>query len=172
MIKKLGHTKRMQTMRKEWIRENKPRENLDATESTTQEADERERTSRPAQNQSPALETPRTPVQTNAIDDDDDELYAATPRPDKNDTNGTPNKTSTDSLFIFDEGEAVEDQPPEDDLDVWLAEDETKQAERADVSSGTNQLRPRMEDNFDDDMEAMAGLDGKGSSGQRIRSEL
>ena len=152
-------------MRKEWICENKPRENLDATESSTQKAEERERILRPAQNQSPALETPRIPVQTNAIDDEDDELYAATPRPARKDSNGKPNKTSTDSLFISDEETAVEDQPPEDDRDVWLAEDETKQAEKADMSSRTNQLRPRIEDNFDDDMEAMAGLDGKGSSG-------
>jgi replication fork protection complex subunit Csm3/Swi3 len=161
IIEKLGHTKRMQTMRKEWIRESKPQDTLDASENFTKKADYAEKSSRLAQDQSPAvapLERPRTPVDANGIDDEDDEIYAATPRPGKEGSK-VKHDASKESLFISDDEEALGEQPQEDDLDALLAEDETKKAEGAALPTEQDQSRQQMEDNFEDDMEAMAGLD-------------
>ena len=52
-------------------------------------------------------------------------------------------------------------QPPDDDLDALLAEDEMKQSASTAVTArqGQAQGHTGQEPNFDDEMEAMAGMD-------------
>lgn len=163
MIEKLGHTKRMQTIRKEWIREGKPRGTLEGLESSQQKAEGRGRSSGAAQNHSSTMapfEKARSPVHTNVVDEEDHAAYAAAPRPAKEDDKAKCTDTSKDSLFIpDDEEETLGDEPPDDDLDALLAEDETRSAKMVAFSPRKAPPTSQMEDNFDDDMEAMAGLD-------------
>lgn len=161
MIEKLGHTKRMQTMRKEWIRESKPQEILEASESTKQKADDRGQSPRAVQDKLPTvalLEVPRTPTHIYAIDDEDDDINAAIPRLAKEGDKAKRTNASKDSLFVSDDEEVVGGQPLDDDLDALLAEDQTERAKPA-LSLKQAPLSSQMKDKFEDDMEAMAGLD-------------
>lgn len=80
IIEKLGHTKRMQTMRREWINEGKSRESLDSLAEGIEKIAGEQTSSKPGQHQSwdiKSRERPRTP---RAVAEDDDDLYAATPK--------------------------------------------------------------------------------------------
>ena len=66
-----------------------------------------------------------------------------------------------ESLFLSDDNDS---QPSEDDLDALLAEDMQKEAGAKLVNAKVNhqglpQSVSQVEQNFDDDLEAMAGLD-------------
>ena len=93
IIEKLGHTKRMQTMRREWIQEGKPRETL---------GNLREGAEKPAGQQKSEqeygweVEPTETPV---ALLTGDDDLYAATPKSGRDD--GTRDGNSDrENLFL------------------------------------------------------------------------
>ncbi|KAK4695410.1 replication fork protection complex subunit TIPIN/Csm3/Swi3, partial [Lecanoromycetidae sp. Uapishka_2] len=161
MIEKLGHTKRMQTMRKEWIRESKPLEPLDELENTTEKTNDRTKSSKAAQIQPPIvapLESARIPIHTNALNNKDDFYEASASLAEKGDE-AKRTDTSNDSLFVSEDEKVVSDQPPDDDLDALLAEDDTRRAEGSALSPRQAHINSRTEDNFDDDLEAMAGLD-------------
>lgn len=157
MIEKLGHTKRMQAMRKEWINEGKPKETIeDALISTTNNSTEESRISKSDQAPRPIdrLERPQTPA---ADVSNDDDLYSATPNRPSNiyRTGSAPDH----SLFVSDDESG--DHPPDDDLDLLLAEDsmqdpitETKAKDHHDDKGNSNSR----EDNFNDEMEALADM--------------
>ena len=161
MIEKLGHTKRMQTMRKEWINEGKPRDSLEDFRSGGKKSVTQQTSSKPRQDQSPAAKPtkrPRTTPNGNAIDIDND-LYGATPEPAREDPSTKRKETSKEKLFMSDDEEAC-DQPPEDDLDALLADDDMKEATSTAVPAVKAQESLGRDDNFDDEMEAMAGMGG------------
>lgn len=161
MIEKLGHSKRMQTMRKEWINEGKPRDTLEDFGTGGEKSVTQQTSSKPRQDRSPAakpIERPRTTPNGNAIDVDDD-LYGATPEPAREDPSTKRKETSKESLFMSDDEEAG-DQSPEDDLDALLAEDDMKESTSAAAPAAKAQESPGRDENFDDEMEAIAGMGG------------
>lgn len=98
-----------------------------------------------------ALDGPSAP---NHINDDDDNLFC-TDEEDNNDNNTSAPKNN----------DAI---PDEDDLDALLAEQEAMEAEasvnasksnNASGGTGTGAQRPPDDDEFADEMEAMAGMD-------------
>ena len=130
LIEKLGHTKRMQTMRREWINEGKPRDALDYLgEGAKTQAGERT-SSISGQDQSSEVksrERARTPV---AVVEDVD-LYSATPKTAHGDVTSVRND-NTDNFFVEDLtksvpilGQNADDLPREenfdDDQDALLA---------------------------------------------------
>ncbi|KAL8790552.1 MAG: hypothetical protein Q9195_006296 [Heterodermia aff. obscurata] len=163
MIEKEGHKKRLQTMRREWINEGKPHINRheDRDEDAqspganriTDENDIGESTlpSRTARTETPP-----------PVEDADDDLYSATPQAILEERRRKRSAAAEESLFISgDEGGAA-DPPSEDELDALLAENSLQDL----GPSAVNAERPRpenkqklVEDNFDDEEEAMAGMD-------------
>ena len=92
IIEKLGHTKRMQTMRREWINEGKPRESLgEGAEQPTESGHDHSGNAR-------SRERPRTP---DIAVVDDGALYAATPKSARDDGMTTGND-DTENLFLED----------------------------------------------------------------------
>lgn len=163
MIEKLGHKKRLQTMRREWINEGKPHinrnEERDADAQSpganrnTEDNDTGETTlpSRTARTETP----PR-------VEDADDDLYSATPQAVLEERRRKRGAAAEESLFISDDEGGAADPPSEDDLDALLAENSLQDL----GPSAMNAERPRaenkqkrVEDNFDDEEEAMAGMD-------------
>jgi replication fork protection complex subunit Csm3/Swi3 len=162
----MGHKKRMQTMRTEWINEGKPRSSVheesifDEPALPPRENDERAQT---APRIAPIFETtaskrPKTPMADTEMDD----IYDATPRLART------TQVEANSLFvggngsIFGPAKDIDDEPPGDDLDALLAEEETLQNAPEKIQVGATESRqviPR-EDDFDDEMEAMAEMDG------------
>ena len=162
IIEKLGHTKRMQTMRKEWINEGKPRDPGDDWRTGEQKPNGQHLIPASGLHKSPInrpTEGPKTPTAINAVDTDDDEIYDATPKKSRETLTASRNKNPEESLFLFEE-EEVNYQPPDDELDVLLAEDEMKEPRSTAVTAKQEmQGYTGREANFDDEMEAMAGMD-------------
>ena len=160
IIEKLGHTKRMQAMRKEWINEGKPRD--PAEKWRTGETKTSGQHPGPASElgQTRPNEGSRTPAAINAADADDFQTYDATPKKVRETLTTKGNQKSDESLFLS-EDEEVNSQSPDDDLDALLAEDEMKEPASTAVMAkqGQAQGSTGQEPNFDDEMEAMAGLD-------------
>jgi replication fork protection complex subunit Csm3/Swi3 len=165
----------------EWINEGKPRSSVhedsifDQPPLPRRENDGREKT---APRIAPifektASERPKTPVREVDADAEMNDLYDATPRASRQ-TQGAAD--SQDSLFggrsIISKpvnGPAVDDGPDEDELDALLAEEEMMQAEETMqakstgaklASTASKAPAPQDDNNFDDEMEAMAEMDG------------
>ena len=158
MIEKLGHRKRVQTMRREWINEGKPKVTIEDTLiSTTTNSIKASTTSKPDESSTsrdPAPR-PRTPA---ADDTNDDDLYSATPK--RPDHACLQSSAPGDSLFVSDDESS--DHPPDDDLDLLLAEDSTKDTSmKPNTADNHNGIKKSLirEDNFDDEIEAMTGMD-------------
>ena len=158
IIEKLGRTKRMQTMRKEWINESKPKDTIEDTlTSTAKDTAEVSGTSK-TREASLLDNTPRQPHTPMPDDPNDDDLYSATPRrpSDVRQQKGAP----SDSLFVSDDGSG--EYPGDDDLDQLLAENKIKDlSARPDVGprhdgKGHDETR---DDKYDDEIEAMADMD-------------
>ena len=153
MIEKLGHSKRMQTMRKEWINEGKAKystrkDDQKQPEDTNNDPPDRPHESKPMNAESGTSER-NTSLRTRTVSTDTDSPHEAPQRAGAADDDG---------LFISGEEKAV-DQPPEDDLDALLAEDEAGQLNNTGTLQegvGSNVKGP---DNFDDDEEAMDAID-------------
>lgn len=150
IIEKLGHTKRMQTMRREWINESKPRDNFENPGNAIHELKAVETSTKTEQGHSPeagSKDKSSTPV---AVVTDDDELYMATPkrRPDEGTSNR--NLASTESLFVTDE-------EPDDDLDELLNQTKDNPASYTALPEEENTSR-RRQDDFEDELEAIASL--------------
>ncbi len=148
----------MQTMRKEWINEGKPKETIEnASLNTAKVSREVPRTPNPDE-ASVSSETPRQPRTPEAHNANDDDLYSATPRGPNNACQ--QGSAANDSLFISD-GESG-DQPSDDDLDLLLAEDSMQHASAKLAIKNLRNVKGdggNREDGFADEMEAMAGLD-------------
>ena len=147
MIEKLGHTKRMQTMRKEWINEGKAKH------------------SRLVDDQGPTIYTPSTGNRSGSSTErqQSSELHRfeiQTPNSDVNAKGGNSggpheqDRSADDNLFISD-GEDT----PVDDLDALLAEDDAVQRANSASSPPPNEDGNGRGKEFDDEEEAMAGID-------------
>lgn len=172
MVEKMGHKRQMQMARMEWINEGKPKSSIheeslfDEPAVPREENGEKEKS---AGRVAPIFEKAATVTERlktpNGEDKEIDDLYDATPRAARSaQTEGQGSifggGNGGGSLFGSAKSQVVEDEPPEDDLDALLAEEEMMQAESAktQVAPMPSKVPPR-EDDFDDEMEAMADMD-------------
>ena len=151
----------MQVMRREWINEGKPRDifqeeklnKIGSVEGADQIPDQNSPSSVPIPNQ-------KDPGNSLATEDRGQFSVIADPRkPTQNVSNDLI--IHQESLFLSDDDNS---QPSDDDLDALLAEDLQKQASAKLVDAKENpqslpHLLSKVEENFDDEMEAMAGMD-------------
>ncbi|KAL6718303.1 chromosome segregation in meiosis-related protein [Lecanora helva] len=149
IIEKLGHTKRMQTMRKEWIDEGKTVEKPSSLEQSSKQKDANQLSRGLTSGIEPAPRV-RTPVS----DENNVHSGAVAARPTEAGHSPSRKGDPAESLFISDDEDPSE-QPPEDDLDALLAEDQANSAAMSQPI--TNSVRRA--DEFDDEMEAMANMD-------------
>ena len=167
MVEKMGHKKRMQVMRMEWINEGRPRSSVHE-ESVFDEPGPPPRenidTAEPVTRIAPIFkakesERPKTPE----IDFRMDDIYDATPKP----VQRTPVEADSqpDSIFgggntsIFGPARIVDDAPPEDELDALLAEEEMMQ-------TSSENAKPVLTDDGppDDDLDALLAASGTATS--------
>lgn len=170
MLEKLGHSKRMQVMRKAWIDEGKPRPGGETTEDVdhareTRSGDGesggvRRQLQQSSGEQSAEAQRARRTRTQEPTANGDSELYSVTPDPARAkslDLEAGAGGTGG----IANDGD---DQPEEDELDALLAEDaarmEKQQQGNSTDPSLTAQLVGRRpgEDDFADEMEAMVGM--------------
>ncbi|KAL8891176.1 MAG: hypothetical protein Q9215_001772 [Flavoplaca cf. flavocitrina] len=144
MIEKLGHKKRIQIMRREWIQEGKPREKYDEIDTTK----ESEGTLRPE-------DELRHPDATRNNADLVDTVERQ-PMPNTN-LNGLAGSDEPETLFLS--NDITDDQPSEDDLDALLAETADDNEGQLFINSSlTEQREPdTRKDDFDDE-EALAAM--------------
>ena len=158
MIEKLGHKKRMQTMRREWINEGKPGQMMHDPEPDGQADQGIGVTSGSEQPLDPADGDGRP--QTPPIQHPQDDLYSATPQAMRQTTQQQGATAVEQSLFLSDEEPGG--QPSEDELDALLAEDVFNEATESvsfNSASHANKVGAGQQDDFDDEMEAMAAMD-------------
>jgi replication fork protection complex subunit Csm3/Swi3 len=170
MIEKTGHKRIVQDARMGWINEGKPRASVhehslfEEPELPSMTGDQEPTVTRvaPIFERIPA-ERPKTPTADVSMDDDD--LYNATPKAQIRDLDQgaeTRNSIFGGSQGLFGPAKSVIDESiPEDDLDALLAEEEalhTASGNKQPEISGQKALPA--EDNFDDEMEAMAEMEG------------
>ena len=160
IIEKLGHTKRMQTMRKEWINEGKAKHSII-------EDDEKPEISASIDGQKPS-ESAEIQINSRTEDcyspgkpDGVHQVFGATDSIE----NGNANKKRSedvpadDSLFISDGEDTIDNVPEGDDLDALLAEDDAAQKASAALSMDQNADNNIANHNFNDEEEAMVGMD-------------
>ncbi|PVH86318.1 Swi3-domain-containing protein [Cadophora sp. DSE1049] len=177
MVEKMGHKKRIQMMRMEWINEGKPQTVTEDSVDEPPVAKEKDGREKTAPRIAPIFENaggvrPKTPSPNdNSITDvdmEDEDLYGATPRAPR--TKPAEEAVSqTDSIFggtgasIFGPAKKVVDEfgPDDDELDALLAEEEAMmQATTGNKSDPvvSDKVAPRDEID-DDEMEAMNDMD-------------
>ncbi|KAF2145112.1 uncharacterized protein K452DRAFT_265744 [Aplosporella prunicola CBS 121167] len=141
IIEKLGHTKRIQIMRKEWINEGKPK-------PTVEEEFE--------------APTPEEPVES--VEDIQDKSQGGEPDGDTE----MPQELSAPEHTAPEDSASPSRQyniPEEDDLEALLAEEEMSGGPAKDSPSGAGSMLERskplqgQDDEFADEMEAMEGLE-------------
>ncbi|KAL9594568.1 MAG: hypothetical protein Q9179_005336 [Wetmoreana sp. 5 TL-2023] len=160
MIEKLGHTKRMQTMRREWINEGKPREKYNdaAVPQQTQEAPAAGKERREQQSAASDYKTPAASDIHQSPAFSDEVLYSGQPQ-DR--LQRQPSPDATDTLFLPDDD--GDDQPAEDDLDALLAEADVDNQKNSNITSNQSSRQKHgssaRRDSFDDEMEAMAEME-------------
>ena len=153
IIEKLGHSKRIQTMRKEWINESKPKE--PSWEDDIRTSNNNPDTSRQENTENTTQNITEQPASTN------DDMQT---------TNGTAHSRTEassrdeDMLFLADDEseDNITTAPPEDELDALLAEDEaTSSAQTHGSSTGkdkSDRLRQELDDDFAAEEEVMADM--------------
>lgn len=150
IIEKLGHTKRMQTMRREWINEGKPKEHLNSPRHAPKKPPSKRPLPDSAEGGSKTA-VPTKRLKASAVADDENVgFHAETLKEGDVEHISKPANPTTQSLFVSDD-EEVENVPPADDLDVLLAEVQGNPFSEKPGTSG-------MEDNFEDELEAMASM--------------
>ena len=100
IIEKVGHTKRMQTMRREWINEGKSRENWDSLGEVPASQQKL------GQDRSREVESRERMRTQTALVGDDDDLYAATPKSARED-GITQSNADEEGQFLEDFTKAV-----------------------------------------------------------------
>jgi replication fork protection complex subunit Csm3/Swi3 len=176
MIEKLGHSKRIQVMRREWIDEGKPRlyyenenEEPNLTNTTSNDISGEQGTTTTSTEQGQP-----GPLGDDTITQQPENLVASIFGGGPNAPAFSKSTANDDSLFFTDEEDNAATAPPkpsdavpeEDDLDALLAEHDAMEAEPSSnpsrsnnaTGSGTGTQRPP-DDDFEDEMEAMAGMD-------------
>ena len=155
----------MQTMRREWIDEGKPKDRFaDGLAVSGQvpkvQQPELQRQSSKSNGDSserPDIDGALKSNVTSTIEHEEPDPVSSQSL--QGHTKGVQHNVPGDeSLFISDsEGD---DQPPEDDLDILLAEDVQKDFTRMTDRAGTGSVKqPAVADDFDDEMEAMADME-------------
>ena len=151
----------MQTMRREWINEGKPR-HIFQEEKPNRTGSVEAAHQVPEQNSPSSVPTRIQKDPGDSLTTDNSGQYLGPSDPQERMRNVSNDLTAhQESLFLSDDNDS---QASEDDLDVLLAEDLQKEAgaklvNAKEKSQSLPQSMPRVEDNFDDDMEAMAGMD-------------
>jgi len=146
IIEKLGHTKEMQTMRKQWIDEDKPKSSDQAEIEIP-----------------PANSSTSDPLTQQVGGNESTELVSATPsRVDEASLqSGLSDKnTSQQSLHI-----GSSDQPEDDEMDALLATESRQNSHEEDSIFGTRRqenmsgVKHSIDDVFEDDEEALREMD-------------
>ncbi|KAL8774575.1 MAG: hypothetical protein Q9209_000948 [Squamulea sp. 1 TL-2023] len=154
MIEKLGHKKRIQIMRREWIHEGKPHEkdnDLGAPQKAPGTVPQRNNSGDrdTIVSQDKIFEASSTKLTPNLSQKDQDTASQQ--------QNATEVNHATEKLYLPNNDE--DDQPPEDDLDTLLAE--TADGSEGSLFGTSNSARPQntvlqnREFDFEDEMEAM-----------------
>ena len=150
----------MQIMRREWIDEGKPRRTVEEEDPISDKATDKESGHNTHTETLPGSEetrrTPPAPAQ-----ELEDDLYSAIPGARQDPKRNDRQHHAGESLFISDDEDAG-GLPEEDELDALLAEDEHRDQGDKYSSVLTPELGnagTRQEEDFDDEMEAMAGMD-------------
>ena len=162
MIEKLGHSKRIVAMRKEWIKEGKPRQRGGEEDTGLEEnAGVGEQDSGNGGDLPPVSANPEeTRKTTPPAQNVDDDLYSATPQAVQDQRRRDRDADAGKTLFISDD-EGVGGGPSGDELDALLAEDDFHEQAGTVPAILPNRSHDttKREDAFDDEMEAMAGMD-------------
>ena len=147
IIEKLGHTKRLHMMRREWIEEGKPRSTVeDNSTGNAPVSNETEQPQASSNGDGPPLsgpghggERPRTP--SAILDIDEEDLYDATPR--------------TRRVAAPVEGAGTEPPDDWDELDALLAEQNAMPNPAGNTTATSSKVAG---DDLGDEEEAMAGF--------------
>ncbi|GAB7350631.1 hypothetical protein MBLNU459_g1194t1 [Dothideomycetes sp. NU459] len=148
MIEKLGHKKRIQIMRKEWINEGKPKPSNedDEEDAFVPAGSQKEQSQDHRDAQEPTLTTRISQADSQSKREDVD-LHNVS--------------QSNDELLQHHEQVFEDQEPDEDELDALLAEDvdnAPKSLFGGPTSTGAGIAQP-MHNDYEDDEEAMAGMD-------------
>ena len=144
MIEKLGHKKRIQVVRREWIHEGKPQEKYtDATK------------------ESDGVTHPESEPRDGANAEYNSEVVETSERQTTSDSRiknlvGGANSESGNEETLFLPNDRPDDEPPEDDLEAWLAETADDNNRNTSIIPTAAQ-RDAKEDDFDDE-EALAAM--------------
>lgn len=151
MIEKLGHSKRLQTMRRAWIDEERPNASTEAFENTLPERSQKAR--------QPSTGMPRTGL--DGLDTDAEQLHLG-------EYNPATDRTGTDQELFMSDNEGGQqdadesgpvDDDPDDDLDVLLREQDN-----GDLTTNNHQARPEPGDDgeFNDALDVLRELEDTG----------
>ncbi len=164
MVEKLGHKKRMQMMRMDWINEGKPKDPVQDDsifdEPMLPPREVSDRNNAPPRVapifEKSQIQRPKTP---DVNGDSDDDLYDATPRISRTQVNESAVPAAEGGSLFGPRKTAVPNEP-EDDLDALLAEQEMEEMSVQKIPGGTSQdhIMSAPEPDFDDEMEAMAEM--------------
>ncbi|KAL8939691.1 MAG: hypothetical protein Q9211_002620 [Gyalolechia sp. 1 TL-2023] len=163
IIEKLGHSKRIQIMRREWINEGKPQERLGDI-STQPDGRQATKSGKELKKKSNGMDG------SNNIEDsglrrsstpNDDDLYVASPPRQQHVTNQHSPRASISADINLDKVD--ENGVPEDDLDALLADTSTDIQKQLsiDAASPSRQKATLLNEeiDFDAEMEVMAEMD-------------
>ncbi|PBP26654.1 DSHCT domain-containing protein [Diplocarpon rosae] len=171
MVEKMGHKKRMQMMRMEWINEGKPQavhedSLFDEPTLPSTENDKREKTTSTVAPifEAAAVGRPKTPIPNDSNGADTEiyeDLYGATPRPliQRRVESIEPQESLIGEArtSIFGPAKTVEqDEPDDDELDVLMAEAKAEHSETVTQSNKSGTLPSKPNDGTeDDDLDAL-----------------
>jgi replication fork protection complex subunit Csm3/Swi3 len=173
IIEKLGHLKRMQVMRKEWIDEGKPKRHAEE-EEVSRPIERKQESAQPQGEEGPAsMDMDQTEAMDGGRVMEEEERQAEVSHTNGTAAEGPVEPTGYKSIFGGGGGGGsetksrgnelfVSDDEEEDDLEALLTEQAAKP--NLNRTGNTNKLdeqneRDTLHDNFDDDMEAMAEFD-------------
>jgi replication fork protection complex subunit Csm3/Swi3 len=163
MVEKLGHKKRIQMMRIDWINEGKPKEPVQEDslfdEPMLPPREVSDRNNAPPR-VAPIFEKSRTerPKTPDINGDSDEDLYDATPRIPR--TQGHEPTIPAAEGSLFGPRKTAVPEEPDDDLDALLAEQDMEEmsAEKRAGATSQDHSMAAPEPDFDDEMEAMAEM--------------
>jgi replication fork protection complex subunit Csm3/Swi3 len=164
MVEKLGHKKRIQMMRMDWINEGKPKDPVQEDsifdEPMLPPREVSDRNNAPTRVapifEKSQIERPKTP---DVNGDSDDDIYDATPRVSRMQGHELT-VPGAEGGSLFGPRKIAVPEEPEDDLDALFAEHEMEEVSAEKRPGATIQENSMKvpEPDFDDDMEAMAEM--------------
>lgn len=151
-------------MRREWIREGKPNRSQDSEPEPDTHPQAQHVKPRSEDNDRGTIAAPvptQRPVTPLPGENGDGDLYDATPQAVLNERRRKRDAAAVGGLFISDDEGAAGDPPSEDELDALLAEDALMDLGPAATNiqqAKTEAKHQDRDENFDDEMEAMAEM--------------